>query len=123
MPSEDAIAQTVKSYLELVATGTADEIVALYGANPTLEDPVGTDVRRGRDAVHEFYANVPDVKKETELVELRVSGSEAAFFWHLTLEAGGSRSRLSPISVMTFDEDAKITGMRAFWSPSDFRAL
>jgi len=123
MPSQEAIAQTIKRYLELVATGTADEIVALYTADATLEDPAGTEVRRGRDAVHDFYANVPDVKKETELLELRVGGSEAAFFWHLTLEAGGSRSRLSPISVMTFDEDAKISSMRAFWSPSDFRVI
>ena len=123
MPSQEAIAQTIKRYLELVAAGTADEVVALYTADATLEDPAGTEVRHGRDAIHEFYANVADVKKETELVELRHGGSEAAFLWHLTIDAGGSRSRLSPISVMTFDEDAKITSMRAFWSPSDFRAI
>ena len=123
MPSQEAVAQTVKRYLELVATDAVDDVVALYAADATLEDPVGSDVRRGRDAIHEFYANVPDVKKETELVEIRVAGNEAAFFWHLTLAAGGRRSRLSPISLMTFDEDAKITSMRAFWSPSDFRVV
>lgn len=48
-------------------------------------------------------------RKETRIVEIRVAGNEAAFFWHLTL--------------MTFDEDAKITSMRAFWSPSDFRVV
>lgn len=123
MPSPEAIANTVNSYLELVANGKADDIVTLYADDATVEDPIGSEPRRGRDAIHEFYAAFQDVKKDTELVELRIGGAEAAFFWHLTLHAGDTRSRISPISTMTFDEDARITSMRAFWSPSDVRAL
>jgi steroid Delta-isomerase len=123
MPSREAIAQTVNRYLELVAKGPADEVLTLYAADATLEDPAGSEIRRGHDAIHEFYANVQDLPKETELAELRVGGNEAAFLWHLTLNAGDTRTRISPISLMTFDEDAKITSMRAFWSPSDVRAV
>jgi steroid Delta-isomerase len=123
MPSPEAITEAVKRYLALVAKGKTDDIVALYAAGATVEDPIGADLRRGHDAIREFYAGFQDAKKETELVEIRVGGSEAAFLWHLTLDAGDSRSRLSPISTMTFDEDAKITSMRAFWSPSDFKVL
>ncbi len=123
MPSPEAIAQTVNRYLELVANGTADQILTLYAADATIEDPIGSDVRRGHDAIREFYVGFQDLKKETELAELRVGGSEAAYLWHLTLDTGDSRSRISPISHMTFDEDAKITSMRAFWSPSDVKVL
>jgi steroid delta-isomerase len=123
MPSQEAITETVKRYLALVANGEADDVVTLYAADATVEDPIGADLRRGHDAIREFYAGFQDAKKETELAEIRVGGSEAAFLWHLTLDAGDSRSRLSPISTMTFDEDAKITSMRAFWSPSDFKVL
>jgi steroid Delta-isomerase len=123
MPSQEAIAQTVNSYLSLVANGATDEIVTLYTADATIEDPAGSDVRRGQDAIREFYAAFQDAKKETELAEIRVGGSEAAFLWHLTLDAGDTRTRISPISLMTFDEDARITSMRAFWSPSDVRVL
>jgi steroid delta-isomerase len=123
MPSPEAIRQTVNRYLELVAKGATDDILTLYAADATVEDPIGSDLRRGRDAIHEFYAGFQDVKKETELAQLRVAGSEAAFFWHLTLDAGGSRNRISPISVMVFDEDARITSMRAFWSPSDVQLV
>jgi steroid Delta-isomerase len=119
MPSQEAIAQTVNRYLELVANGTADDVLTLYAADATIEDPVGSDLRRGHGAVHEFYAAIQGVKKETELAQLRIAGSEAAFLWHLTLDAGNSRTRISPISVMEFDEDARITSMRAFWSPTD----
>ncbi len=123
MPSQEAIAQTVNRYLELVAGGKTDEILNLYAADATVEDPIGSDVRRGHDAIREFYAGFQDIKKDTELSELRVGGSEAAYLWHLTLHAGEGRNRISPISHMTFDEDAKITSMRAFWSPSDVKTL
>lgn len=123
MPSQEAIAQTVHRYLELVANGTADDVVGLYATDAIIEDPIGTDLRRGHDAIREFYAGFQDAKKETELAELRIGGSEAAFLWHLTLDAGDTRTRISPISTMAFDEDAKITSMRAFWSPSDVRVV
>jgi steroid Delta-isomerase len=123
MPSQEAITQTVNSYLTLVAKGATEEVVQLYTADATIEDPAGSDLRRGRDAIREFYTAFQDAKKETELAEIRVGGSEAAFLWHLTLDAGDSRTRISPISLMTFDGDAKITSMRAFWSPADVRVL
>jgi len=123
MPTADDYAATVNRYLELLATGGADEITALYTDDATIEDPVGSDVRRGRGAVHEFYAAIENVSKETELVTLRAAGNEIAFWWRMTVNAGGSRTRLEPISVMTFDADAKITSMRAFWSPADVAVL
>ncbi|ORA80662.1 nuclear transport factor 2 family protein [Mycobacterium malmoense] len=123
MPSQEAITETVNRYLALVATGTAEDILTLYAADATIEDPIGSDLRRGHDAIREFYAGFQDAKKETELAELRVAAGKAAFLWHLTLDAGNSRTRISPISTMAFDEDAKITSMRAFWSPSDVRVV
>lgn len=123
MPPPEAITETVNRYLALVATGTAEEIVTLYAADATIEDPIGSDIRRGEDAIRAFYAGFQGAKKDTELAELRISGSEAAFFWHLTLDAGDSRTRISPISTMSFDEDAKITSMRAFWSPADVQVV
>jgi steroid delta-isomerase len=123
MPSPEAVTQTVNRYLALVATGTAEDVLTLYAADATVEDPIGSDLRRGHDAIREFYAGFQGAKKQTELAELRVAGSEAAFLWHLRLDAGDSRTQISPISMMAFDEDAKITSMRAFWSPSDVRVV
>lgn len=123
MPTPDAVTQTVHNYLSLVAKGTADEVVELYTDDATVEDPIGTDLKRGRDEIRAFYSEFEKVDKDTELLEIRVGGSEAAFLWHLTLNMGDSRNRISPISVMTFDDDAKITSMKAYWSPSDFKPV
>jgi steroid Delta-isomerase len=123
MPSADDYAKTVNRYLELLANGSAADVTGLYAEDATIEDPIGSDVRRGRAAVHEFYAAIENVEKQTELVALRVAGNEAAFLWSLTVKAGDSGTVIAPISVMTFDGEAKITSMRAFWSPADIKAL
>jgi len=88
MPNADDIAKTVNLYLELVANGSADEITALYSDDAIIEDPVGSALRRGHAAVHEFYAAIENIDKETELVALRVAGNEAGFLWRLTITRG-----------------------------------
>ncbi|MDT5010273.1 MAG: steroid Delta-isomerase [Mycobacterium sp.] len=124
MANADDYANTVNRYLELLASGSADDITGLYAEDATIEDPIGTDVRQGRAAVREFYAAFESANKKAELVSLRVGGNEAAFLWRLRLDfGGGSGTVIEPISVMSFDDDAKITSMRAFWSPADVKPL
>ena len=123
MPSADDYAKTVNRYLELVANGSADDVTALYAEDATIEDPIGSELRRGRGAIHEFCAAFESAKRQTEMVSLRVGGNEAAFLWNLTIKAGDGGTVIEPISVMTFDADAKITSMRAFWSPADARSV
>jgi steroid delta-isomerase len=123
MPSPDDIAKTVKRYLELAAKGSADEIAALYADDATIEDPVGSEVRRGRDAIREFYAVVENLERHVELEALRVAGNEAAYLFSLIVKLGDNRTHIAPIGVMTFDDDTKITSMRAYWSPTDLSTL
>lgn len=54
MPSPEAITETVNRYLALVATGTADDIVTLYAADATIEDPIGADIRRAMTPSADF---------------------------------------------------------------------
>jgi steroid delta-isomerase len=120
MPNAEQITQTVNRYLELVSSGTADEIADLYADDATVEDPVGGgEVHIGRAAIRGFYANVENVKGKAELVTLRVAGHEAAFHFRLTLDFGTSSMRIEPIDVMVFNGEGKITAMKAYWSQAD----
>jgi len=118
-----AITETVNRYLELVAKGSADDIVELYADDATVEEPVGGEVHIGRTAIHGFYAAVNDVQRECELVTLRVAGNEAAFQFRLTVTAGQHRMVIEPIDVMVFDSRGKVTAMKAYWSAGDMRQL
>ena len=44
----EAIRSTVNRYIELVAKGSADDLVELYADDATVEDPVGGEVHIGR---------------------------------------------------------------------------
>jgi steroid delta-isomerase len=123
MPSAEHIAETVNRYVELVAKGSADDLVELYADDATVEDPVGGEVHIGRQAIHGFYSAVGNVQRECELVSLRVAGNEAAFQFRLTVTAGDSRMVIEPIDVMVFGDAGKVTVMKAYWSADDVTQL
>ena len=52
---------------------------------------------------------------------LRSLGQEAAFYWALTVELGGSRVSIEIISTMTFNDDGKIASMKAYWGPENIK--
>ena len=54
---------------------------------------------------------------------MRALGHEAAFFWTLTMKMGDGGMRIEIISVMTFDDEAKITSMKAYWAPENITQL
>jgi steroid Delta-isomerase len=113
------IAATVHRYLELIADGSADDLVELFAEDATVEDPVGSETRVGRQAIHDFFSTLENLDRETELVTLRVAGREAAFQFAITFKASDDQMRLRPIDTMTFNEDGKITSLRSYFSPSD----
>lgn len=115
MPSAEQITQTVHQYLDFVAKGDADSIAAIYAADATVEDPVGGEVHIGRQAIRNFYSAVENASSQTEVETLRVLGHEAAFYWSLSIHG----MRISIISVMTFDSEAKIASMKAYWGPEN----
>ena len=115
MPSAEDITQIVTRYLDFVSTGQPDEIAALYADDATVEDPVGGEVHIGRQAIRGFYGTLENVKAQTEVLTLRALGNEAAFYWTLTTDFGGSGTRIDIISVMTFDDDGNIASMKAYW--------
>jgi steroid delta-isomerase len=116
MPSAEDITQTVTRYLDFVSKGQPDEVASLYADDATVEDPVGGEVHIGRHAVRGFYGAIENVKAQTEVFTLRAMGNEAAFHWTLSLDFGGNGMRIDIISTMTFDEDSKISSMKAYWS-------
>ena len=121
MVSAEHVESMVHRYLELVASGTADEIASLYAEDATVEDPVGGgEVHIGRHAIAGFYRNIENIPRETELLALLVCGHEAAFMFAITVGAGeGARMRIEPIDVMLFNADGQIASMKAYWSPAN----
>ncbi|NKY43615.1 nuclear transport factor 2 family protein [Nocardia cerradoensis] len=112
----------VERYVATVGSGTSAEIAALFSEHATLEDPVGSEPLVGRVAIEKFYAALDSVKTSTELRTVRVAGDSAAFVFRVVTVTADKVIAIEPIDVMTFDADARITSMRAFWSVVDVQA-
>ncbi|MGO4202952.1 nuclear transport factor 2 family protein [Rhodococcus sp. TAF43] len=117
--SPESIRSTVESYIKAVASGTADDILALYAEGASVEDPVGTEPRTTRESIREFYAIIEPLDQEAELVTLRIAANTAAFHFRLITKIGDQTAEIAPIDIMEFDDAGKIVSMRAVWGQED----
>ena len=116
--STEKIREVVESYVALVADGTAAQVADLYADDATVEDPVGSEVRRGREAILEFYGGLEGLEATTTLHTAKIAAGEAVFSFTLVTKVGDQSYTVSPIDHMVFDDDGKIIAMRAFWDPA-----
>jgi len=119
MPSDAEMRATAEKYLELVATGTAEQITALYADDARLEDPVGSPPHVGRDAILAFYKVIEPIKRSTELVSFKSAGNVAVFEFQIVTYFDATTIHLNPVDIMEFGDDGKVTSMRALWGPQD----
>ena len=120
---EDKIAVAVDAYVELVASGTGEQIADLFAADGTVEDPIGTPVRTTRDEIVEFYNVIANMDTRTTVLNWKkIAGDTAVFEFVLTTGTAGMNFEITPVDIMVFDAEGKITSMRAVWQPSDLRS-
>lgn len=120
--SDEQVRAGVEAYVRLVGEGTAEEVVALFAEGATVEDPVGSEALSTREQLEEFYGGVCSMDRRTSLVEAKVVAGQAAFLFELVTTVGDATYTVRPVDVMTFDDDGRITSMRAFWGTDDMVA-
>jgi steroid delta-isomerase len=124
MPSPQQIRETMERYVKLMSAGGADGIAALYRDDATLEDPIGAKLVRGKAGILDGYRKSAG-KVQLEITgPVRACGREAATPLQARAPAGpGKVSLIDIIDVMSFDEEGRITSMRAFWSGDSIRVV
>lgn len=125
MPDAEQIEAVVAEYLRAGREQDREAWLGLFAEDATLEDPVGTDVVRGRTELEAFWDRTLGRTDEFDnaLRELRIGGDSAAFLFDLFITWKGTRYVVSPIDVQTYDADGRITSMRAYWSTDDLRPV
>jgi len=116
MSLDDKIIAAINTYLDSFAKKDLDAIVNLYADDAWVEDPVGTPRKVGKAALREFYqiGVSMDITAELES-DIRIAGNEAAFAFCVSVNTGNGILKISPIDIMTFNDEGKITSMRAFF--------
>lgn len=126
MATAEDIRATVARYTETMSAADKEGWLALFNPDASLEDPVGTDPHRGIEAIGAFFDLAQSLADSITLVRTgptRVAGREAAFPMQAISDLGGTRMVIDIIDVMSFDDEARITSMRAFWDPAEMRPL
>ena len=123
---EHAVA-LVNGYIGAWNNRNREAYLALFADNATVEDPVGTPVHDGKEAIGAFFdgslAMADSLEMAVDESSIRVSGSAIAFMFTVVSKIGDMTIELSPIDVFTVGDDGLLTSMKAYWGGSDMRTV
>lgn len=106
----------VEAYIKALTEHDLGAIDALFDDKATVEDPVGGDVIRGKDAILGFYKTAFSSGISARLDgAVRLAANHAVFPFVVELNPGNGEMRLEVIDQFTFNDDGKIAVMKAFW--------
>jgi steroid delta-isomerase len=119
-PSPDAMLAAVHAYIRALNKGDLEAIVALYADDAEVEDPVGSQPKRGPAEIRDFYASSLRLSLQVELEgAVRAVAGEAAFAFSVSFEHKGQRTTIRPIDLFRFNAAGRIVQMRAFFGPAN----
>ena len=120
MSLEQKITDAVNTYITAFENEDLDAIMGIYADDCSVEDPVGSPVKQGRAAVQEFYEGAIKMKVKLQLEgQIRIAGNEAAFAFSGEVDTGDGIMTFNPIDLMVFNDEGKVTSMRAFFGPTN----
>ncbi len=110
----------VHKYVEAFEKQDMNIIREIYSNDAIVEDPVGTDVHSGIDAVCAFYEGA--LKSGAKLVlsgNPRCSGSAVAFPFQVHMPG----ATIDIIDVFEFNDEGRVNSMKAYWSGDNLTSV
>lgn len=121
MSDEAGMKRALQAYIDHFNASDPAAIAGLYADDATVEDPVGAELIRGREAIAAFYQRSVATGARLKLAApIRAShANEAAMAFDVRLNMPQGPALIRVIDTFKFDAHGKFTSMRAFWGPSD----
>ena len=108
--------EVANQYMSAVSEGDVAAIREMYAIDAILEDPVGSELREGIDAICEFYQLGAQMSVTAQLTGApRCAGNAVAF--PFKVEVG--EMTIEVIDVFEFNAEGKIQSMKAYWGPEN----
>lgn len=121
MPAPEEIRSTVHAYIDMMCKSDIDGIMGLYAEDATAEDPVGGLPIEGIEALRNLYAMAAPALHLELQGPICVAGNQCAFLLLAQLTLGEKAQYLDATDILSFNEEGKITSMRAYWNPAELR--
>jgi steroid delta-isomerase len=121
------IRSTIDAYCSTFSANDRQGWLDCWADDATMEDPVGSPLKRGKDEIGAFYDQSHEMVPEGVVLELTgepvICGDEAAIPMRVVISMGGSKMTTPIVDIMRFDADAKIASQRAFVNLGDLVPL
>lgn len=122
MITPESAAALCDAYLQGLVAGDLDAVVSLFSSDATVEDPVGSEIKQGEEALRAFYQIACDSVTAAERIgPPRIAGQDIAFAFTITVGVAPDAMCIDIIDVFTCDEAGKVCDMRAYWGPDNMR--
>ncbi len=106
----------VESYVAAYNAADLEAMLALFAPDASMEDPVGAEPQRGREAIAALYRLGFEMGIQLALEgPVRCTASAVAF----PMCARTAKGRLYIIDVFDLSPAGKIQRMRAYWGPEN----
>ena len=119
--SERALAD----YFEALASLDPKRIASVFAEDGEIEDPVGSPVHRGREAIAEYFAGgmcAGASAVDIEIVSALPSGDAIAAHWRMTAHSKHGRTvEAEGIDVLAVDGHGLIRRAEGYWDRAAFR--
>ncbi len=123
MPTTEQKSAAVHGYVAGFEAGDVAAIVSLFADDATVEDPIGTPIKKGREELLAFYNFSVSSGATLELMgDPRFAGDYVAFAFGVKLHFNGVDQVIEVIDTFKLNDDGKITEMRAYWGPENMKA-
>ena len=77
-----------------------------------------------REQLVEFYSVITGMDERTATLKWKkIAGDTAVFEFTLVTKTAGLAFEITPVDIMVFDAEGKVSTMRAVWQQSDLKQL
>lgn len=112
-----------ETYTRSLEASDLESLLDLFADDASIEDPVGTPLREGKEVLRAFYAEACQGVAKAELTgSPRLAGNEVAFPFTVTAGTPEQEIIINIIDVFRFNDAGKVSTMRAFWGPDNMNS-
>ena len=123
MLTPEQMTAAVHAYVAAFDVGDPEMAVAIFAEDAVVEDPIGSPQRIGTDAIRQFYTESMATGAKLHLSgPVRVAAAHAAFAMQVRLHWDGTDMAIDVIDTFAFNEDGKVTEMKAYFGPTNMTA-
>ena len=115
----------LEAYASRINAGDRDGVLALFAPDVTIEDPVGTPIKRGDEIAAWFSDTIAFQTRIIPIAPIRGSHSNAAaLIFDVSFQPPeGPRLLIRSLDICTFDAQGLITSLKAYWGPDDVQPV